>query len=220
MPVVDVSFRLLGRAVPADHGYELYSAMSRIVPALHAPAAANGWSAVAVHPINGTAAGGRRLLLRPTSRLTFRLDSDLIKDILPLAGKQLALGTDTVRVGVPTIYPLRPVARVRSRLVVIKGFMEPEPFMQACRYALEKLNIKGEPGLLRRRMGKALEGKTGDEADHSPFIRRTIRIHDEEVVGFAVEVQSLTAEESIRLQEHGIGGRRKFGCGVFVPVRG
>jgi CRISPR/Cas system CSM-associated protein Csm4 (group 5 of RAMP superfamily) len=28
-------------------------------------------------------------------------------------------------------------------------------------------------------------------------------------------VSELTAEESIRLQEHGLGGRRKMGCGVF-----
>jgi hypothetical protein len=30
----------------------------------------------------------------------------------------------------------------------------------------------------------------------------------------------LNAAESLRLQEHGLGGRRKMGCGVFAPVRG
>jgi len=48
-------------------------------------------------------------------------------------------------------------------------------------------------------------------------VRRTVRIHDREVVGFALRVQDLTAEESLHLQEHGLGGRRLFGCGIFVP---
>ena len=42
---------------------------------------------------------------------------------------------------------------------------------------------------------------------------------DKEIVGFALRVEELTAEESIRLQEKGIGGRRRFGCGIFVPER-
>jgi CRISPR/Cas system CSM-associated protein Csm4 (group 5 of RAMP superfamily) len=29
----------------------------------------------------------------------------------------------------------------------------------------------------------------------------------------------LKAEESIRLQEEGLGGRRRMGCGVFVQMR-
>ena len=27
------------------------------------------------------------------------------------------------------------------------------------------------------------------------------------------------ARESITLQEHGIGGRRRLGCGIFVPLK-
>jgi CRISPR-associated protein Cas6 len=224
MPVVDVGFRILGKSIPADHGYALYGAIARIAEnggrkVLHEPPT-ESWKRAAILPINGRAIGDRKLMLSPTSRLMIRLDSELIKDILPLAGKTLDLDGSIVRVGVPTIYSLKPAARLRSRLVVIKGMMEAEPFLQSVRYALEKLNVKGTPGLLKRQLNKALEGKTGAEPKHSPFIRRTIRIHDKEVVGYAVEVQDLTADESLTLQEHGIGGRRKFGCGVFVPARG
>jgi CRISPR-associated endonuclease/helicase Cas3 len=35
MPYVDLAFRLTGRKVPVDHGYALYSAMSRLLPELH-----------------------------------------------------------------------------------------------------------------------------------------------------------------------------------------
>ncbi len=223
MPVVDVGFRILGKSIPVDHGYALYGAVARFVESdgrklLHEPPT-DEWKRAAILPINGRAIGDRKLLLSPTSRLMIRLDSELIKDVLPLAGKTLDLDGSVIRVGVPTIYPLKPVARLRSRLVIIKGMMEPESFLQSVRYALEKLNVKGTPGLLKRQLPKALEGKTGDEPEHSQFTRRTIRIHDKEVVGYAVEVQELTAEESLALQEHGIGGRRKLGCGVFVPAR-
>jgi len=50
--------------------------------------------------------------------------------------------------------------------------------------------------------------------------RRVMRIKDKTIVGFQVVVAELTAEESITLQEHGLGGRRRMGCGIFVPLRG
>jgi hypothetical protein len=34
-----------------------------------------------------------------------------------------------------------------------------------------------------------------------------------------VIIEGLTAEESLTIQEKGIGGRRHMGCGVFVPLR-
>ena len=49
--------------------------------------------------------------------------------------------------------------------------------------------------------------------------RRTLKIRDKEVVGFEVILEGLTASESIILQEHGLGGRRHMGCGVFVTVK-
>ena len=47
--------------------------------------------------------------------------------------------------------------------------------------------------------------------------RRTLRVRDQQIVGFEMGVTQLTAEESLTLQEQGLGGRRKMGCGVFVP---
>jgi hypothetical protein len=35
MPVVDLSFVLAGTTIPLDHGYSLFSALCRLVPALH-----------------------------------------------------------------------------------------------------------------------------------------------------------------------------------------
>lgn len=35
MPYVDLAFRLTGSKVPVDHGYALYSVISRILPEIH-----------------------------------------------------------------------------------------------------------------------------------------------------------------------------------------
>jgi CRISPR-associated protein Cas6 len=47
--------------------------------------------------------------------------------------------------------------------------------------------------------------------------RRTVTIKDKKVVAHTLLVTELTAEESIRVQVAGLGGRRKMGCGIFLP---
>jgi CRISPR-associated protein Cas6 len=49
-------------------------------------------------------------------------------------------------------------------------------------------------------------------------IRRTLGIHGKQIVGFAVRVDGLSSEDSLTLQARGLGGRRRFGCGAFVPA--
>ena len=73
-------------------------------------------------------------------------------------------------------------------------------------------------GRSRRPPAKLAELGISAEAVLSLGKRRTLRIKDKEVVGYEVLVETLTAEESICLQEAGLGGRRHMGCGVFVPA--
>ena len=212
MPVVDVQFRLTGELIPVDHGYRLFSAVSELIPKLHDRDEAG------VHPIFGRLAGNRCLAITEKSFLTIRLSSEQIALILPLAGKNLRIGEHDVHVGVPRTLALIPSARLYGHLIVIKGFMEPDPFLEAAQRQLQELDIKGKPSLIMQ--PQIAETNLGKQSgSHSLYLRRTIRIHDKEVVGFAVRVEELTAEESIRLQEKGIGGRRRFGCGLFLPER-
>ena len=69
----DVSaFRLTGNKVPVDHGYALCSAISRIVQEIHE--AEN----IGAHPVRGIYSGNGELMLRVSSRLVVRMDSDEI----------------------------------------------------------------------------------------------------------------------------------------------
>ena len=213
MPSIDLSFRLLGGPIPVDHGYHVYSSISRILPAIH------GDDQIGVHPIFGRLLGDRMLALTESSHLTLRLPADRISDVLPLAGKTLELGDGSIAVGVPSSHVLVPTATLESRLVIIKGFMEPGPFLEAAQRQLTELEIQGEPSLIST--GDAVEAnRSRNGGTRSEWVRRTLRIRDKEIVGFDLCVKGLTAEESILLQEKGIGGRRRFGCGIFVPVRG
>jgi CRISPR-associated protein Cas6 len=191
MPYVDLAFRLTGNKVPVDHGYALYSAISRLVPEIHE--AKN----IGVHPIRGTYGGNGELMLRDSSRLVLRMESERIGEFLKLAGKKLELATYGLRVGIPEVRLLRPCVSLYSRIVTIKGFMELEAFMEAARRQLEKMGATGEL-------------KLGE--------RRTLGIKDKQVVGFEVSATELNAESSLKLQESGIGGRRHMGCGMFVRV--
>lgn len=193
MPYVDLAFRLTGSKVPVDHGYALYSAISRIVPEIHE--AKN----IGVHPIRGTYSGNGKLSLWGSSRLILRMESEQIGQVLKLAGVELEIDSQTLRVGgVPEVRTLRPGAALYSRLVTIKGFMEPADFLEAAKRQLKKIGVQSE-----LRVGE----------------RRTLRIKDKRVVGFEVAALGLDAEDSLRLQENGLGGRRHMGCGVFVPLR-
>ena len=209
-PVVDLCFPISGTTLPVDHGYGLLGALARLAPGLH------GDEAVGVHPISGRLAGGRLLALTTASLLALRVPLRRVPVLLDLAGQELNVQGHALRLGLPTVRQLRPAPTLVSRLVVIKGFMEPEEFRAAAGRQLVERQIGGEAVLLARQRPAAHDGQTGAR---QPALRRTLRIRDREVVGFALEVTGLDAVASLRLQEVGLGGRRRFGCGVFVPWR-
>jgi len=190
MSTIDLAFRLMGTAVPVDHGYALYAAINRVMPELHDA------KDIGVHPVRGRFDGNGCLLMAPASRLIIRTPDDRIREFLKLAGKTIEVDGHRFRVGVPEVRALRPAAALYARLVTIKGFMESEQFLDAARRQLEA-------------MGATAKLELGE--------RRTFRVKDKQVVGFEMLATELDAEDSIKLQEVGIGGRRRMGCGVFVP---
>jgi CRISPR-associated protein Cas6 len=206
-PTIEVRFPALGAAIPSDHAYALYSALAHCLGALHAEA-----TPIQIASISGLYAGNRLLHLdRRRSRLRIRLPAEQIPTVLPLAGTQLDVGGHPVRLGVPQVAALIPAPSLVARLVTIKTKdrqTTPEAFLEAARRQLAALGIKGEPAIPLTQAGP----HAGQPR------RRVLRIKQMRLIGYALQVTGLTAEESIRLQEHGLGGRRKMGCGFFVPL--
>lgn len=206
-PIVDLSFDLRGMSIPADHGYALYAAVSRHLPWLH------GNETAGIHPIHGHLVGGRQLALNRASRLVLRLPADRIAEAIRLAGRRLDVDGLALAVGTPSVHPLLPHPSLVSRLVVIRGFTEAGPFLEAVGRQLAERDIIGSTALAPHLHQRALQDQTGS---HDLFVRRTLRVCGREVVGFAVGVRGLSPQDSMKLQALGLGGRRRFGCGVFV----
>jgi CRISPR-associated protein Cas6 len=204
MPLIEVVFPVLGTDLPTDHLYPLYAALCRKVPAFH-----EGGLHFRFGPINGQHGGRGLIRLFERSRLRLRLPDDRIATILPLAGKALEVAEHRIRLGVPYVRALVPAAALAARVVTFKHATEPERFLAVARRKLDEDGTQGEAGIRRLPSGP----RAGEPA------RKVVRIKGKRVIGFGVVVAGLSAEESIRLQEKGLGGRRRMGCGFFVPVR-
>lgn len=196
--VVDLYFRVQGKQITVDHGYVLYAAISRCLENerdrwLH------GSEQVGLIPVRGRYLGRGRLALGSNARFGLRLPAGLISKSLPLAGKRLELNGDKLLVGTTTTSALIPAPVLYAHIVTTKNGEDEKRFDDEVRRQLVALEIKGKP-------------------TRGP--RRIVTIKDKKVVGYSLLVTELTAEESVCLQEHGLGGRRKMGCGIFVARQG
>ena len=201
-PYIDLVFSLTGQSLPLDNGYIVYSALSRICPAIHQ------LENISIHPIAGIPEPSKQLRLTQRSNLQIRLPVDLIPCIYEsLAGQTFSIGQNQFQLGIPEHNPLHPFPDLYSRLVIIRPFQEPQRFLDAAKRQLERLNIQGTITLSTRANGQpqcrqlTIENKTGIFP----------------VRGFGVQVTDLNTEDSITLQKYGIGGKQKMMCGVFVP---
>jgi CRISPR-associated protein Cas6 len=193
MNYVELHFNFTGTTLPSDHGYGLYGAISRILPEAHKA----DWLAVETLP--GVARGDGFTQLDQQARLKIRIPHDRVPVMLKLAGKSLEIDGHAIRLGAPQIFSLKPATTLYARIVTIKGFTEPVTFLDAASRQLRDLSAKGE--LI-----------AGD--------RRVVRVGNHVIVGFSLTIHELSDKDSLILQERGIGGRRRMGCGIFIPIPG
>ena len=199
LPYVELSFIVIGQTLPIDHGYGCYAALTHLQSKLHE------LHNLSIQTIPGIPDKHGSLHLNEHSRLRIRLPGDQVPLVYPFAGKSLTIGKHTIRLGIPEISLLQPEEKLRSRIVVIKGYEEPEAFLAAAQRQLEQLSIQGTACIPTNPNGNPK--------------RRTIKIKQFTVLGFALEVTNLSDEDSLSLQIYGIGGKGKMGCGVFVPMK-
>ncbi len=209
---VDLIFRLSGSTIPSDHGYALYAAITGVIGAIHVA------TDVGIFAIRGLPQERGLLKLTPRSSLRVRLPAERIPTLLALVGKVLEVEGHRLEVGTAQVAALVPAPVLSSTFVTIKlaqpsgasGFVAPDAFLEAARKQLRARGIEGQPGLR-----SITDGPRAGEA-----MRRVIRIKGATHVGYAMVVEALTADESIALQQNGLGGRRLMGCGLFLPVSG
>ena len=114
-----------------------------------------------------------------------------------------------LRVGVSETRALVPADTLHCRIATTKNGDDSARFDAEIARQLAALGIQGKVFRVPK------DSKGSDGRDPS---RRIFRVKSKRIVGYSVLATELTAEESILLQERGLGGRRRMGCGVFVPV--
>jgi len=190
---VDLCFQVLGKTIPVDHGFALHGAISDVLSHFHED------QAVGLKLIRGRYIGDGMLDISPNSELVLRLAVGRIPEYIQLAGKQLKILGHNLTVGVPKTKALIPNVALYSHLVTTRNGDVQERFEKEIAKQMVNLNIQGKLSV-------------GE--------RKTFRVHVKQVVGYTLLVSELNAGESINLQENGLGGRRKMGCGFFEPFAG
>jgi CRISPR-associated protein Cas6 len=192
-PKADLCFRVMGKAIPVDHGFALHSALSAVLPHYHDD------PTVGVKLIRGRYIGDGLIDISPSSELVLRLPVRSIPKYLPLSGKRMDIIGQSILVGVPNTRALVPSATLHSHLVTTRNGSDQARFEAEVSRQMEGLKVIG-----RFSVGE----------------RRTFKVHGKQVVGYSLQVSELDAAESIKLQENGLGGRRRMGCGFFEPFEG
>lgn len=187
-PKVDLCFKVMGARLPVDHGFALYGALSRMLPSVHEE------EGLGIRLIRGRYVGEGMLDIAPHSDLVLRLPVGRIRSFLGLAGKTLNIQGCRVSVGVPATRALIPAPVLHSPLATTRNGHDQARFEAEMRHQMEEIGAHGQLSIGRR---------------------RTFAVHGKQVVGYSVLLSELTAGESIAVQERGLGGRRKMGCGFF-----
>jgi CRISPR-associated protein Cas6 len=192
-PKVDICFQIIGKLIPVDHGFALYGAISRLLPLIHED------KDIALKLIRGRYIGEGLLDISPCSELILRLPKGKVAQYLGLVGTKFDLSGQVVRIGEAHTKALIPATALYAPLVTTRNGQSQERFEIEIKNQTANLSLNG-----RLAIGK----------------RRTFQVHGKQVVGYAVMLSELNAQESILLQEHGLGGRRKMGCGFFEVWKG
>jgi CRISPR-associated protein Cas6 len=204
--VVDLNFGVRGDAVPYDHGYALYAALCHEIPELHGAA----W--LRVHPIRGQQLVSGAIRLRDHSTVSLRLPLARLGVVLGLSGRTIDIRGERVLLRTPTIAKLEPSPGLDARTVVVK---------------LTKVPLRSDQHIDKPAFEQAFLAELQRQlnvlpasADIALTGRQQIEVGGRRVLGYSVRLLGLKAEDSIRIQRDGLGGKRRMGCGVFVPTRG
>jgi CRISPR-associated protein Cas6 len=207
--IVDLLFGIDCKCIPVDHAYLLAAALQRAVPwiageprmavhSVHVAGSQNGWE----RPEHGT---DSYLAVSRRTKLTLRVPRHRVAELLrDLPGIKLDLGGEMLVVGPGKTKPLGTETTLFSRYVALDltpAHAEDEgAFLDAAARALAAMDI---------RVRKAVCGRSNPLATpDGPLRTRSLML------------AALTPDESIRLQQQGLGNHPLLGCGIFIPHKG
>ena len=198
--VVDVCYSIRCRALPVDHAHALHQALRGALPwlddealagihTIHVAESGNGW----IRPENAN----DLLYLSRRTKLVLRVPRHRLQDAGSLSGRSLDVAGHPLEVGESSVRPLSSLTTLFSRYIVASDNDDENSFMQSALQQLQALGIR--PKKMMCGLGRLI--RTPDKIIHT----RSLMLADMEV------------EDSVKLQQHGLGPWRQLGCGLFIP---
>ena len=204
LPYVELCFSIIGKTLPADHGYALYSALKQTFLE-----GENFLDDVLLSSISGLPDKQGKIYLNKFSQLRLRFPAEKIQDWYRLQNLVLNIRGHLIHLVRPKL--TLPIASktLKARMVTfnlkeVSNHEMPVYFLESCQKALTNLDIKGQVFI--------------DSDTDGNLARRALKIKEKHVVGFGIVVEGLSEKDSIKLQSNGLGGRKHFGCGWFFPT--
>ena len=202
--VLDMSFRLSAGSLPVEHAHSLYRALERALPwladepragihGIRVAESGHGW-------LRPDASRGEVLSVSRRTRLTLRLPRERVPQAESLCGATLDVDGHSFVVGQAKLRRLDPCATLFSRYVMGDEGQSEEEFVAWAAQTLENMGIP--PRELLCGMSNVIA---------TPARRYFTR---------SLMVASLSADDSLDLQQRGLGAGRLMGCGLFVPHKG
>lgn len=197
--VVDLAFSIACRALPVDHAQALYTALAGVLPWLSDEAGAG------IHTIHGADSGNGWerpedvLMLSRRTKLVLRLPKARVEAARALSGQSINVAGHAMAIGEAQPRLLSKSGTLYARYVSIEAPGDEEVFLHTCVAELREQGIRAK---------KFLCGKTTTlHTDAGPLETRSLMVAD------------LSLEDSVRLQEHGVGAHRHLGCGLFIASK-
>lgn len=187
--MTDMVFDLGGGAVSEGYAFSLWLGVVRILPWLEAEEQAG------ILPLRG-AASGAEMLLPQRAKLVLRLPAKLAAQAGALSGQALDVGSCVLRVGEGRERPLQAYPTLHAHMV--ESAEEEERFLVDVEAQLREMEI-------------ACQWICGK--------RHAVTGNGLSLQGYSLVLHDLKPDASIQLQSAGLGGNRRFGCGIFVPYK-
>lgn len=188
---VDAVFPISGQTLPRDHAQALQEALCAQLPWLDTDPVAG------IHPVKVVQGSDEQALLSRRTCLLLRVGAERAHELLALAGLELSVGGHVLRLKRPHLRELLPHTTLYAYRVAADSADE-MTFMAAVDRELAQLAIGGER-VCGKRQRLVASGRVLDT--------------------FSLMLHALPPEQSLRLQQHGLGPQRLLGCGIFVPHR-
>ena len=197
--IVDVSFKVDCEKISVDHAYDLFEAISSILPII------NNIDNLAIHSVHGAESGAgwerpeTEIYLSKRTRFCIRTPVEHVEKIFALDGQTLKIGNYKMSLSKPNIKKLIMADTLFCRTVVVEHNKNEDEFLDDVKKSLNLININ---------VKKMLCGK-----------EHLIKTPKKILTGKTLLITDLEKLDSIKIQELGIGIGKLYGCGIFLPYK-